>query len=159
MVTTTEPRVISNAPAATSYRAALPEFVSMGSPGPAQKQSVRVSIFFLLYFALCATITVLSSGLYFFLLIKLSVSYLDFVLYCILQPWTLTWVCGRLLHCWTSSMRSGGSSLYQHPQQPIIITASRWLTYRWGTTGRKRMNDDDDDGRLMLQFVCVAAYQ
>lgn len=66
MVTTTEPRVISNAPAATSYRAALPECVSMGSPGPAQKQSVRVSIFFLLYFALCATITVLSSGLYFF---------------------------------------------------------------------------------------------
>lgn len=48
------------------------------------------------------------------------------------QPWTLTWECGRLLHCWTSSMRSDGSSLSRPPQLPIIITASRWQTYRWG---------------------------
>lgn len=53
MATTTEPRVVSNAPAATSCRAAPPECVSTGSPGPAQKQSVHVSLFFFSFSVLC----------------------------------------------------------------------------------------------------------
>lgn len=66
MATITEPRVVSNAPAATSCRAAAPECVSMGSPGPARKQSVHVSLFFFLFhFALCASMTVLLNRLHF----------------------------------------------------------------------------------------------
>lgn len=62
-------------------------------------------------------------------------------LFCMLQPWTLTLGSGRSLHCWTSSTRSGGSSLYLLPLQPTITTASRWPTYRWSTTGRTTMSD------------------
>lgn len=55
------------------------------------------------------------------------------------QPWTLTWECDRLLLCWTSSMRNDGSSLSRLQRLPIIITASRWLTYRWDMTHWENM--------------------
>ena len=69
--------------------------------------------------------------------IKCSMSYPVLLSHCTLQLWILTWACARLPRCWTSSTRSDGSSLSQPRQLPIIITASRWLTYRWGMTRRE----------------------
>lgn len=48
------------------------------------------------------------------------------------QPWTLMWACVQPPHCWTSSTRSGDSSLSRPRRLPITTTASRWPTCRWG---------------------------